>query len=217
MTLLQKASNLNENFVIALDGPSASGKGLIGSMLAKEFSLVYVQSSILYRAVAYLCISNNISQDDVDSIISLSKNADLINQVSGVDLNTESIGDFASKISVLRELRENLGVYLKNLIKTTPRIIMEGRDIGTIIAPDADLKIFITANVEIRSERRFKQLRMEGKKCSMSDVLGLLKSRDERDVLRDVAPLKVATDAFVVDTTDLSPVQVIQKIKNFIH
>ena len=216
MQLSEKMYNQDNDFVVALDGPSASGKGLIGSMLAEEFGLKYVQSSIVYRGLAYICLQDNISPDDFDSVIKLSATVDVVAQTYGVDLNLEIIGDVASKISSIVQVRRNLGHYLKKLIETTPRIVMEGRDIGTVIAPNADLKIFITANVQVRAARRFKQLRLEGKECILSDVLDLLKSRDKRDRLRSAAPLKAAADALVIDTSDLAPADVIQKIKDFV-
>lgn len=216
MTLFGKAYNNNLNFVVALDGPSASGKGHIGVVLAKEFSLTYVSSSIVYRGLAYICLQENIDANDDASIIELSKNADIILRTKDIDLNLEIIGDFASKLSILPEVRENLGFYLKELIRTIPRIIMEGRDIGTVVAPNADLKIFITASAEVRAMRRYKQLLMSGKDCILSDVLELLKNRDERDMSRKAAPLVPASDACVIDTTDLVPDQVVQKIKDII-
>lgn len=216
MRLAEKLYNTENKLVIALDGPSASGKGTIGSMLAKEFSLVYVQSSLMYRGLAYICIQNNISPEDVESITKLSKNADIISIVDGVDLNTEIIGNFASKISIFDQVRTNIGKYLQQLIKTTPRIIMEGRDIGTVVAPNADLKIFINADVKVRAERRYKQLRLAGKDCMLTDILDLLEERDRRDTARLVAPLKAANDAFVIDTTNLSPLEIIQNIKDFV-
>ena len=109
-----------------------------------------------------------------------------------------------------------LGFYLKKLIQTTPRIIMEGRDIGTVVAPNADLKIFITASAEVRAIRRYKQLLMAGKDCILSDVLDLLRSRDERDISREVAPLVPAADACIIDTTNLTTDQVVQKIKDIV-
>jgi len=216
MELLEKLYNHDSKIIIALDGPSAAGKGLIGSMLAEELALTYVQSSIVYRGLAYVCLQENVSPEDDDAVIKLSVNSDIISRVRGVDLNVEIIGDIASKISVLTEVRNNLGHYLQRLIKDTPRIIMEGRDIGTVVAPEADLKIFISANVEVRAERRYKQLRSEGKDCTLSDVLDLLKSRDERDRSRSVAPLKAAADAFIIDASDLTPAQIIQSIKDFV-
>ncbi len=216
MRLINMANDISTRFVVALDGPSAAGKGLIGRLLAEKFGLVYVQSSIVYRGLAYVCMMAGVSADDEAGIIELSASADVITEVEGVDLNVEAIGDFASKLSVIQEVRDNLGTYLTDLIKNTPRIIMEGRDIGTVVAPDADLKIFITANVEVRAKRRFKQLQDEGKDCMLSDVLKLLKSRDDRDSMRSVAPLKAAGDALVIDTSDLSPEKVLQKIIDFI-
>jgi|TARA_B110000503_G_scaffold123590_1_gene189330 cytidylate kinase len=216
MKLLEKMYNHNNKITIALDGPSAAGKGLIGQMLAQEFALVYVQSSIVYRGLAYVCMQENILPEDTKNVIKLSSNIDIISRVKGVDLNVERLGDIASKISVLSDVRSNLGNYLQQIIKHTPRIIMEGRDIGTVIAPKADLKIFINANVDIRAERRYKQLLLEGKDCTLSDVLRLLKSRDDRDKSRSIAPLKAADDAFIIDTSHLTPVKIIQDIKNFV-
>jgi len=216
MKLSEKLYNHNNKVTIALDGPSAAGKGLIGTMLAQEFTLVYVQSSIVYRGLAYVCMQENILPEDVDNVIKISSSVDVISRAKGIDLNVERLGDIASKISVLPEVRANLGTYLQRLIKNTPRIIMEGRDIGTVIAPNADLKIFINANVEIRAERRYKQLLLEGKDCTLGDVLDLLKSRDERDRLRSAAPLKAADDAFIIDASYLTPAEIIQDIKNFV-
>lgn len=216
MQLSEKIYYQDNDFVVALDGPSASGKGLIGSMLAEEFGLQYVQSSIVYRGLAYICLQDNISPDDFDSVIKLSATVDVVAQTYGVDLNLEIIGDFASKISAIVQVRQNVGHALKKLIASTPRIVMEGRDIGTVIAPNADLKIFITANIQVRTTRRFKQLRLEGKECILSNVLDLLKSRDKRDRLRSTGPLKAAADALVIDTSDLTPPDVIEKIKDFI-
>lgn len=213
MKISKKIENINENLVVALDGPSAAGKGMIGRMLADEFSLNYIQSSLVYRGLAYICLQNNVDSSDVDLVTKLSASEDIINNLDGIDLNTEIIGDYASKISVYTKVRDNLGQYLQKLISTTPRIIMEGRDIGTVVAPNADLKIFITANVEVRAKRRYKQLLLEGKDCKLAEVLGLMKDRDQRDVTRLAAPLVPADDAIIIDTSDLTPVEIIQKIK----
>jgi len=217
MNLTEKANNKNLDFKIALDGPSASGKGLIGSMLAKEFSLKYVQSSIVYRGLAFVCIEDGIDPDNIDAVMHASENEDVISRIKGVDLNTELIGDIASKISTIPGVRANLTKYLINLMNNTPRIVMEGRDIGTVVAPDADVKIFISADVQVRAMRRFKQLQSEGKDCILDDVLDLLKKRDARDSNRNVAPLKAADDALVIDTSELNPSEVMSKIKEFIY
>ena len=215
--LKEKAYNQHNRFVIALDGPSASGKGSIGRMLASEFNLEYVQSGIFYRSLAYLCIVNNIDVTEVKKIIELSRSDNLTELTKGVDLNQENIGNYASKISTIPEVRANINKYLILMVKTHPRIIMEGRDIGTVIAKDADLKIFITADVNKRAERRYKQLREEGKKCKLEKVLELLKERDLRDSMRITDPLLVSSDAFIIDTSHMNQKQVIAEIKNYIE
>ena len=217
MSLEEKANNKNLDFKIALDGPSASGKGLIGNMLAEEFGLKYVQSSIVYRGLAYVCMEDAIDADNIEAVMRAAKNEDIISRVKGVDLNVELIGDFASKISTINSVRTSLTKYLSSLMIDTPRIIMEGRDIGTVVAPDADVKIFISADVEVRAMRRYKQLQLEGKDCILGDVLDLLKERDARDSNRSAAPLKAADDALVIDTSKLEPSEVILKIKEFIY
>ena len=216
MSLAEKLYNSKNKIVIALDGPSASGKGTIGALMAKEFSLVYAQSSLVYRGLAYICMQQNISSGDEEAVINISETVDILSKIEGIDLNTEIIGNFASKISIYKKVRERLTDYLKRLVQKTPRIIMEGRDIGTVVAPEADLKIFINADVQVRAKRRYKQLRLEGKDCMLSDVLDLLKERDARDSSRDAAPLKAADDAFAVDTSNLSPEEIIKNIKNFV-
>ena len=215
--LKEKAYNQHNRFVIALDGPSASGKGSIGRMLASEFNLEYVQSGIFYRSLAYLCIVNNIDVTEVKKIIELSGSDNLTELTKGVDLNQENIGNYASKISTIPEVRANINKCLILMVKTHPRIIMEGRDIGTVIAKDADLKIFITADVNKRAERRYKQLHEEGKKCKLEEVLELLKERDLRDSMRITDPLLVSSDAFIIDTSHMNQKQVIAEIKNYIE
>ena len=129
----------------------------------------------------------------------------------------ENIGNYTSQISTIPEVRVNINKYLILMIETYPRILMEGRDIGTVIAKDADLKIFITADVNKRAERRYKQLHEEGKKCTLKDVLQLLKERDLRDSTRIADPLAIASDAFVIDTSHMNQDQVIANIKNYIE
>ena len=192
-SLKEKAYDKNNRFVIALDGPSASGKGLIGQMLATEFNLQYVQSSIVYRGLAYLGIINDIDVTDIDKIIKLSESSNLIEVTKTLDLNQENIGNYASKISTIPEVRSNLNKHLIQMIQTSPRIIMEGRDIGTVVAKDADVKIFITADVHKRARRRYKQLQEQGKKCTLGDVLKLLKERDLRDSSRMASPLCIGS------------------------
>ncbi|ABV75121.1 cytidylate kinase [Rickettsia akari str. Hartford] len=211
--LKTKAFDFAKNFAIALDGPAASGKGTIGLILAKKFSLQYFQSSIVYRQLAFDCINQKIDVTDMDAVIALSKALKLD---SHLDLEHESIGDMASQIAVISEVRNNLNKYLINLVKTTPRIIMEGRDIGTVVVPEADLKIFITANPQIRAERRYKQLQAKGKKCILDEILRQIILRDKRDKERKAAPLLPASDALIIDTSELSAMEVVEEVTNYI-
>ncbi|HJD67471.1 MAG TPA: (d)CMP kinase [Rickettsia endosymbiont of Bembidion lapponicum] len=211
--LKSKALDFTQNFVIALDGPAASGKGTIGLMLAEKFSLKYVQSSIVYRQLAFNCIKEKIDITDINKVISLSKEIDITDKF---DLEDENIGGVASQIAVIAEVRDNLNKHLVNLINSTPRILMEGRDIGTIVAPNADFKIFITANPEVRAERRYKQLQAKGKACILDEILQQIILRDKRDKEREVAPLLPALDALIIDTSKLSPLSVVEQITQFI-
>ncbi len=211
--LKTKAFDISQNFTISLDGPAASGKGTIGLILAKKFSLKYFQSSIVYRQLAFDCINQKIDVTDIDAVIALSKELKLDNNF---DLENEDIGNIASQIAVISEVRNNLNKYLINLVKTTPRIIMEGRDIGTVVAPDADLKIFITANPQIRAERRYKQLQAKGKTCILDEILRQIILRDKRDKERKAAPLLPASDALIIDTSELSAVEVVEEVTNYI-
>ncbi|KJW04253.1 (d)CMP kinase [Rickettsia argasii] len=211
--LKTKAFDISQNFTISLDGPAASGKGTIGLILAKKFSLKYFQSSIVYRQLAFDCISQKIDVTDIDAVIALSKELRLDNNF---DLENENIGNIASQIAVISEIRNNLNKYLINLVKTTPRMIMEGRDIGTVVAPDADLKIFITANPQIRAERRYKQLQAKGKTCILDEILRQIILRDKRDKERKAAPLLPASDALIIDTSKLSAMEVVEEVTNYI-
>lgn len=211
--LKSKALDFSKNFVIALDGPAASGKGTIGLMLAEKFSLKYVQSSIVYRHLAFNCIKEKIDITDINKVISLSKEIDITDKF---DLEDENIGGVASQIAVIAEVRDNLNKHLVKLINTTSRILMEGRDIGTIVAPDADFKIFITATPEVRAERRYKQLQAKGKACILDEILQQIILRDKRDKEREVAPLLPALDALIIDTSKLSPLSVVEQIMQFI-
>lgn len=218
MTLKSKAFNSNDRFVVALDGPAASGKGIIGKLCAQKLGLTYFQSSIVYRSLAISCINQSIDLNNIDKVIQLSKSIQNFGKLTfgNEHFSNENIGSVASKIAVIPEVRTNLGKYLIELIQTTPRIIMEGRDIGTVIAPSADLKIFINASPEVRASRRYKELQQQGGEYIFNEILEELKARDKRDIERKVAPLIVTTGALEIDTSYLTPEEVLDKIIEFI-
>lgn len=213
MTLKSKAFDIHSNFVVALDGPAASGKGTIGKMLSNILNLSYCQSSIVYRSLALSCIKKGIDTTDIEAITNLSKSIEVLEDP---ELQSEFVGNVASKIATIPKVRDNLGTYLRRLISTTPRILMEGRDIGSVVAPDADLKLFIKADVAIRAKRRYKELLDRGEECSYNDILKQLTMRDERDTERSVAPLVISQDALEIDTSHLTPEEVLEQILEMI-
>lgn len=214
--LKQRAADFTMDFKIAMDGCSGVGKGLIGSLLAKEYRLTYIESSLIYRGLAFLIRQEKIELTNQLAIANLVKARNILQETKNSDLRTEFIGQLASKIAVIADIRQEITNYLQNIMQKTPRIIMEGRDIGTIIAPQTELKIFLEADLMIRAKRRYKQLQLAGKECSLDDIFESLKQRDLRDQTREIAPLKPAKDAVIIDTTYLSPAQVMAKIKKLI-
>ncbi len=217
MLLKSKAFDVNNKFVVSLDGPAAAGKGTIAHILAAKFGLTYFQSSLVYRKLALVCIKNNIKSTDVETVIKLSQTTQYEPKD---DLRDENLGIVASQIAVIPEVRRNLGKYLMQLIETIPRIIMEGRDIGTVIAPSADLKIFIKADINIRAERRYKELCQNTTQndpiWTFDEVLFQLKIRDKQDTERAIAPLMPSKGALEIDTSLLTPMEVGDKIIEFI-
>ncbi len=215
MCLKNKAYNLTKNFTVAIDGTAASGKGLIAKMLAQEFNLECLASGMLYRKLAYLCLKNNIPANS-NYINYLSLNLINFKLEDKVDLNNEEIAQFASVVAIKQNIRNNINSCLTVIINKHKRIVVEGRDIGTVLLPESDLKIFIDADVNTRALRRFKQLQEQKKICILSEVLKQIHKRDNLDKNRYSSPLKTASDALIIDSTNLSPFQVIEKIKAFI-
>lgn len=205
-----------KKFIIALDGPSGAGKSSIGKMIAEKYLMKYFQSSVIYRTLAYHCIHHNIKAEDVEGVIKLASIIDYSQENKDIHLNTEEVGNYTSKISVIPEIREIVNLHLRNIIEQNARIIMEGRDIGSVVAVNAHLKIYLTANIQTRAERRYKQLCLEGKECILSDVLSLMQERDLRDKSRENAPLVIAKDALVIDSSNLTMQEIMLKIEQHV-
>lgn len=221
LTLKQKAYDFSCTFKIALDGPAASGKGTIARILAEEFQLLYIQSSIVYRGLACVCIKEKIDLTNLATslhqISNLSTKTDEIHKaIQTNDLSDENISKASSIIAAIPQVRQNLGLYLKQIVNNATRLIMEGRDIGTVIMPEADLKLFITADNTVRAKRRYKQLLDSGKQCILTDILNQIIQRDQRDTTRAEAPLLSAKDAVLIDTSELDIKQVIDKVLNYL-
>lgn len=207
-------------FVIAVDGPSASGKGTLARSLAQNLGLRYLDTGKLYRAVAYKIKDMNIDFEDKNSIIDacLPYCKDISeDDVSNPNLTIEGVGNIASKIAAIPRIRSELLDFQREVAKSGNGAVLDGRDIGTIVCPDAQIKLFITANLENRTERRYKELQNKGFPVRYNEIKEELQKRDERDKNRQVAPLVMAPDAVSIDTTNFSADEVLNMALSIIE
>lgn len=205
MNYKEKLLDSSQPIIVAIDGASATGKGAIAKKIAEKFGLTYCQSSLFYRQLAY-----NVYEADLQNfpkrIIELSEKPIVIRD--NVDLYSAPVTSIASKIAAIPEVRKNLLSPQKQFIKDHKRVVMEGRDIGTIIAPEADLKIFVVADIDIRAGRRFVQQGGD----SVEEVKKALLERDERDMNRDAAPLTKASDAIEIDNSRKTLEEIVESL-----
>ena len=213
---------MNKN--IAIDGPAGAGKSTIAKRVAKEIGAVYVDTGAMYRAVALYLLRNHVAEDDKEAIGRVCQGAkvtiayeDGIQQVylngenvSGL-IRTEEVSRMTSISSTNEAVRALLLDLQRDLAKTT-QVVMDGRDIGTNVLPDARVKIYLTASVETRAKRRFKELSDKGEVCELGEIEAMIRERDERDMNRELAPLKQAEDAVLVDTSDMNIEEVMEKL-----
>jgi cytidylate kinase len=188
--------------IIAIDGPAASGKGTLGKKLAAHYGLRHLDTGLLYRAVAQAVLDAGCAPDDMPVAVAAAKALDPAT-FDEAALKSRAVGDAASVVSAIPEVREALLAFQREFAATPSGAVLDGRDIGTVICPDADVKIFVTASPEVRAERRTREYAAAGQPADPAAVLADIKKRDERDTNRAAAPLKQAVDAFRLDTTDL--------------
>ena len=188
--------------VIAVDGPAASGKGTIARALAKHFGLPHMDTGLLYRAVALNLWSRG--GDPSNEFAALRACDDLGFDPDDPELRSEAVSKVASVVSAYPSVRAALLKRQQDFAQQDGGAVLDGRDIGTVIAPDADLKLFISASTEVRAERRLKELEARGVHAHFDDVLEEIRARDARDSGREVSPLKTAADAIILDTSALS-------------
>jgi CMP/dCMP kinase len=188
--------------IIAIDGPAASGKGTIARQIASVYGLHYLDTGLLYRAVAKAVLDTGHSPDDVTRAIEAAVMLDPA-KFDDLALKTQAITEAASVVAAIPEVRQALINYQRGFATRPPGAVLDGRDIGTVIAPGADIKIFVVATPEVRASRRTRELQARGEMAEEQDVLADLLRRDERDSRRTAAPLKAAPDAHLLDTTHL--------------
>lgn len=193
--------------VIAVDGPAASGKGTVARALARHFALPHMDTGLLYRAVALKLW--RWGGDPGNQFEALRACDDLGFDPADPELRSEPVSKIASMISAYPAVRAALLERQQEFARQSGGAVLDGRDIGTVIAPDADVKLFVTASPEVRAERRLKELQARGMAAHYPDVLADIRARDARDSGRDVAPLKQASDALLLDTSKLNPEQAI--------
>jgi cytidylate kinase len=189
--------------IIAIDGPAASGKGTLGKRLAAHFGLRHLDTGLIYRAVAKALLDAGSALDDKPRAVAMAKALDPAT-FDEKALKGHDIGEAASVVSAIPEVREALLKFQRDFARISPGAVLDGRDIGTVICPDAEVKIFVVAAPQERARRRALELRAAGQSVSDADILADILKRDERDRLRAAAPLKAAPDAHELDTTSLN-------------
>jgi cytidylate kinase len=188
--------------IIAIDGPAASGKGTLGKRLAAHYGLRHLDTGLIYRAVAKALLDGGHRPDDVAAAVAAAKALDPA-RFDEVVLKSHAVGEAASVVSAIPELRAALIAFQRDFAAKPPGAVLDGRDIGTVICPHADVKIFVTATPAVRAGRRAAEYRSQGLTIDQTTVLADIMKRDERDQNRTAAPLKQAQDAHLLDTTHL--------------
>ena len=214
---------------IAIDGPAGAGKSTIAKKVAAKLSFIYVDTGAMYRAMALYLHRNGISADDTERIaaacegaeISIEyRNSEQVVLLGGENVNpflrTEEVSAMASKSSAVPQVRTRL-VQLQQELAAAQNVVMDGRDIGTVVLPNAQVKIYLTASVEVRARRRFLELQEKGQPAVFETIAADIAERDHRDMTREVSPLKQAEDAVLVDTSDLSIDEVTERILKIVE
>lgn len=212
------------SYNIAIDGPAGAGKSTIAKRIARKLGYIYVDTGAMYRAMAYYLIQNQVDAADQEAIAAACQHADIsicyqdgeqVVLLNGENVNaylrTEAVGNMASVSSVVPEVRKKLVELQQKLARETD-VVMDGRDIGTVVLPDADVKVYLTASVETRAKRRFLELQEKGEPADLAKIAADIEDRDYRDMHRDISPLRQAEDATLVDSSDMTIDQVVERI-----
>lgn len=213
---------------IAIDGPAGAGKSTIAKIVAKELGFIYVDTGAMYRTLALACLREGIDQSDEEKVVKKCNEVEVsLGYENGTqkvflngedvseDIRKEEVGNMTSAIAVYPEVREIL-VALQKEFASKNNVVMDGRDIGTVVLPNADLKVYLTASVETRAKRRYDELVEKGIDCDLKEIEKDIADRDYRDMNREVSPLKQADDAKLVDSSDMCIEEVVETIKGLV-
>ncbi|MFK7761149.1 MAG: (d)CMP kinase [Candidatus Midichloriaceae bacterium] len=208
----------SKTVVIAFDGTAASGKGTIAKLLANKLGYDYLDTGVMFRKVAYYCYVHDLNLEEDQNLIKKIKEINFYKPVDLKELYSDNISDIASKIAMQKNVRNVLLDTQRKFAENKKGVVIDGRDIGTVVFPNADYKFFFDASIEERANRRYKQLQKMGKSIKLPLVLEYLRVRDKRDRGRNIAPLLKAEDSFLVDTSKLNIDEVLnivlKKIEN---
>ena len=212
------------SYQIAIDGPAGAGKSTVAKAVAKKLGYIYVDTGAMYRAMALYLLRQQIDTGDAAAVSAASRHADItISYADGVQqvllngenvtglLRTEEVGNMASVSSANPDVRAKL-VELQQALAARENVVMDGRDIGTCVLPQADVKVYLTASAACRAKRRYDELQAKGESCDLAAIEEDIRERDERDMTRAISPLRQAEDAVLVDSSDMTVEEVIEKI-----
>lgn len=215
------------SYNIAVDGPAGAGKSTIARAVAKKLNIIYVDTGAMYRGMGLYMLRQGIDPEDEQAVIAHCEEADItlgyedgaqVVYLNGENVNayirTEEVGAATSRISVLPPVRRRI-TALQQELAASADCIMDGRDIGTCVLPHADVKIYLTASSAVRARRRYDELTAKGLQCDLAQIQADMEERDYRDMHREVSPLRQAQDAILVDSSDMAPEQVIERILEF--
>lgn len=216
------------NKSVAIDGPAGAGKSTIAKRVAKELSFIYVDTGAMYRAMALYFLRAGIAPEDEAGITESCKEITVTLSSEGGEqqvflngenvnafIRTEEVGKMTSAVSVYAPVREKLTQLQREMAAKT-NLIMDGRDIGTCVLPEAQVKIYLTASVETRGRRRYLELREKGTECSLDEICRDIEKRDHQDMTREISPLKQAEDAILVDSSEMGIEEVVERILNIV-
>lgn len=215
---------MNNSYNVAIDGPAGAGKSTIAKRVAKELNYIYVDTGAMYRAMAFYLLRHQIQPEDTEAIADACEQADIsieyrdgeqVVLLNGENVNaylrTEEVGNMASVSSAVPAVRLKL-VELQRKLAAKASVIMDGRDIGTYVLPDANVKIYLTASSRTRANRRYLELQAKGEPCNLDEIEKDIIERDKRDMNREFAPLRQAEDAVLVDSSDMTIDEVVERI-----
>ena len=201
--------------IIAIDGTLASGKGVIGKRLAEHYEIPHLDTGALYRAVGLEAIKQGVSFDNIGQLASIATSVRL-EAYEDKDLRTSEVGNAASKVAAIPYVRAALLEFQRNFANQPGGAVLDGRDIGTVVCPNAEIKLWIQADMDVRAARRWREFEVLGRQVTLSDTLADLKERDARDRSRGIAPMIRARDAYLIDTSKMTIEEAVQTARAYI-